>query len=394
MRIRSVISTLNANLTAVETTSDLERFETARMCAKNTPFSDLHNTFLRNVKRVSCTLLLISLSFINPLAGSLCWGQSASIAIVDDRSVHVPYEYEVEDGDTLWLLSQEFFNDPWLWPNLWALNPHITNPHWIYPGDIIRLKWTPQAVAESQGEDFNLEPVSYSADLQKVARLIVNRGMILDHVKDAIGQVTASPESKSNLSTGDRIYLEVKDPSKITLGQTLSIYRPQENVSHPDTRESLGVKVLYIGVAEVVERGDDQQLIKAIITSSEREMERGDLVFGSTEKLIEVNPTKNLVDLEGVIIDSIADISEFGQHHMVFINVGSEEGVQVGNRLAVARRGDGLMKQSAEKDAQMPLEPVGELMVIATQAHTASALITRSTLELRRGDQVLMLRNY
>ena len=140
--------------------------------------------------------------------------------------------------------------------------------------------------------------------------------------------------------------------------------------------------------------GDDQQLLKAIISSSEREMERGDLVFANAEKLIEVNPTKNLVDLEGVIVDSLADISEFGQHHMVFINVGSEEGVQVGNRLAIARRGDGLMKFSAERDQQMPLEPVGELMVISTQAHTASALITRSTLELRRGDQVLMLRNY
>lgn len=320
--------------------------------------------------------------------------QSASIAIVDDRSVHVPYEYEVEDGDTLWLISQEFFNDPWLWPNLWALNPHITNPHWIYPGDIVRLKWTPQAVAEAQGEDFNLDPVAYSVDLQKVARLVVNRGMIVDQVKDALGVVVASPEAKSNLSTGDRIYLEFKDPSTITLGQKLSIYRPQTMVLHPDSNKALGVKVLYIGVAEVVERGDDKQFLKALITSSEQEMERGDLIFTNSEQLLEVNPTKNLVDLEGVIVDSIDDISEFGQHHMVFINVGSEEGVQVGNRLAVARRGDGIMKFDADRDEQMPLEPVGELMVIATQAHTASALITRSTLELRKGDQVLMLRNY
>lgn len=325
---------------------------------------------------------------------TLVCAQSSSIAIVDDRSVHVPYEYEVEDGDTLWLISQEFFNDPWLWPNLWALNPHITNPHWIYPGDIIRLKWTERAVAESQGDDFELEPVAYSTDLQKVARLVVNRGMILDHAKDMIGSVVASPEAKSNLSTGDRIYLEFKDPGEVSLGQKVSIYRPQETVLHPDSKENIGVKVIYIGSAEVVERGDDEQMIKAVITHSEIEMERGDLIFSASEQLLEVNPTKNLVDLQGVIVDSIADISEFGQHHMVFINVGSEEGVQVGNRLAVARRGDGLVKFDAKRDAQMPLEPVGELMVIATQAHTASALITRSTLELRRGDQVLMLRNY
>jgi len=320
--------------------------------------------------------------------------QSASIAIVDDRSVHVPYEYEVEDGDTLWLISQEFYNDPWLWPNLWALNPHITNPHWIYPGDIIRLKWSSQVAAESQGTDFDLQPVAYSADLQKVARLIINRGMILSDIKGSLGSVAASPESKSNLSSGDRIYLELADSSKVSLGQKVSIYRPEQRVLHPDTKDLLGLKVLYIGEAEIVERGDDHQLIKAVITASERELERGDLIFAQRTPLIEVSPTKNLVDLEAVIVDSIGNFSEFGQHHLVFINIGAEDGVQVGNRLAVTRRGDGLMRLQAKRDAQMPLEPVGELMVIATQPHTASALITRSTVELRRGDQVLMLRNY
>ena len=320
--------------------------------------------------------------------------QSASIAIVDDRSVHVPYEYEVEDGDTLWLISQEFYNDPWLWPNLWALNPHITNPHWIYPGDIIRLKWSSQVAAESQGADFDLQPIAYSADLQKVARLIINRGMILSDVKGSIGSVVASPEAKSNLSTGDRIYLKLADSSQVSLGQKVSIYRPDQKVFHPDSEDLLGVKVLYIGEAEVVERGDDQQMIKAVITKSDRELERGDLIFAQHTSLIEVSPTKNLVDLEAVIVDSIGDFSEFGQHHLVFINVGTEDGVQVGNRLAVTRRGDGLMRLAVEQDDKMPIEPVGELMVIATQPHTASALITRSTIELRRGDRVLMLRNY
>lgn len=334
---------------------------------------------------VSC-ILLGNLSFAT--------AQSVSIAIVDDRSVHVPYEYEVEDGDTLWLISQEFYNDPWLWPNLWALNPHITNPHWIYPGDIIRLKWSSQAAAETQGDDFDLQPIAYSADLQKVARLMVNQGSILEGVDGALGTVMASPEPKENLSTGDRIYLDISSDAGVVLGQELGIFRPEEQIKHPDTGEEVGIKVLYIGSAQVIEQGDDQQLIKAVITSSEQEMIRGDLVFPIKRPLVEVSPTKNLVDLEGVILDSIAEVSEFGQHHLVFINVGEDDGVQVGNRLAVTRRGDGLKALPEEVDLRMPIEPVGELMVIATQPHTASALITRSTLELRRGDQVLMLRNY
>lgn len=45
------------------------------------------------------------------------------------------WAYIVQKGDTLWDLSDEFLQDPFLWTNLWSVNPHIENPHLIYPGD-------------------------------------------------------------------------------------------------------------------------------------------------------------------------------------------------------------------------------------------------------------------
>jgi hypothetical protein len=324
---------------------------------------------------------------------SVVFAQS-EISIVDDRSIYVPDEYEVEEGDSLWLISQEFFNDPWLWPNLWALNPQITNPHWIYPGDIVRLKWNPKISQQNQRDDFNLESVGYSADLQKVARLVVNKGMIIEGATNHMGIIFASPEPKTYLAEGDRVYLKVDDPSKIQLSQRLSLYRLTSSVIHPDTKESVGQKVLLVGSVEVLEKGDQDQMIKARIVKAHQEIERGDLVVEDISNLIEVNPVKNLVDLEGVILDSLEDFSELGQHHVVFLNLGVEDGVQVGNRLSVIRRGDGIEKFSRNEDDAMPIEPIGEVLIISTQPHTATALITRSMLELRRGDQVLMLRNY
>lgn len=38
-------------------------------------------------------------------------------------------------GDTLWDLSNTYFQNPFLWPQLWDANRYITDPHWIYPGD-------------------------------------------------------------------------------------------------------------------------------------------------------------------------------------------------------------------------------------------------------------------
>ena len=249
------------------------------------------------------TLMLGLLSSSTPRAHA----QSADISIVDDRSVHVPYEYEVEEGDTLWLISQEFFNDPWLWPNLWALNPTVSNPHWIYPGDIIRLKWNPQAARDQEGSNFDLEPVSYSADVQKVSRRVRNQGVLIEKELEPVAKIVASPEAHEGLSTGDRVYLEPSKKDDLQLGQLLSVYRVTSEVTHPRTGDEVGYKVMLIASLEVVERGADEQLVKAVITSAQREVSRGDLVITESSPLLDISPVKNLVDLEGVILDDLEE---------------------------------------------------------------------------------------
>ena len=321
------------------------------------------------------------------------WAQS-DISIVDDRSVHVPDEYEVEEGDSLWLISQEFFNDPWLWPNLWALNPHITNPHWIYPGDLIRLKWHSTQVGASKSEEFNLQPIGYSANLQKIAQRVINKGLILEKDQSSLGQIIASPEPKSYLAQGDDVYLKIDQPDQIRLGQNLSIYRKGNMIYHPDTQEVVGQKILLMGTIEVTEKGLKDTFLKGRIIRSHQEIQRGDLLVQQTQTQIEINPIKNALNLNGVILDGLSELSEFGQHNVVFLNLGTKDGVMVGNRLSVVRRGDGIESLSKEMDDKMPLEPIGEILVIATQEKTATALITRARFELRRGDEVLMLRNY
>ena len=69
----------------------------------------------KKMKFLKCSLLLVS---------SFALGVSA---------------YIVKQGDTLWDLSEEFFQDPFAWPDLWEKNRHIEDPHWIYPGDSIYL---------------------------------------------------------------------------------------------------------------------------------------------------------------------------------------------------------------------------------------------------------------
>src|SRR5262249_53870659 len=43
----------------------------------------------------------------------------------------------VVKGDTLWDIAQRYYNNPFLWPQIWDANKYIPNAHWIYPGDPI-----------------------------------------------------------------------------------------------------------------------------------------------------------------------------------------------------------------------------------------------------------------
>lgn len=305
-------------------------------------------------------------------------------SITDDKI------YVVQEGDTLWDICDMFFNDPWYWPTLWAYNPQITNPHWIFPGDYIyvrpkflrpegeRLTWTKSR--------FALEP----KDVQLLAR---RKGFIPIKRYRESGVIEASREDKRMLGDLDEIYVKFSTVKKIRPNQRYTIYRVEDEVAHPKTGETIGYKVRFLGMSNVL--NVKKPMVGAVITRSYEEIYRGDLLTAAFDHVGRLSPRINEVALEGVIVAFFEEITMAGEQDYIFVDAGKEDGVQRGNRFIITIRGDGLDEDPDEEELEdYPWETIGEAMVVEAHEETSLAILTRSIKEHKVGMRVQMIKGY
>jgi LysM domain-containing protein len=96
----------------------------------------------------SSRAILLTLAAV-PLSWTVLRAQDTTEA-VPAAAVQVPASHTVSRGETLWSISQMYFADPLLWPEIYRLNTNVVeDPHWIYPGEVLVL--SPGAFTVAQG---------------------------------------------------------------------------------------------------------------------------------------------------------------------------------------------------------------------------------------------------
>jgi hypothetical protein len=307
----------------------------------------------------------------------------------------VPETHVVKKGDTLWEIASYYFRNPWAWPKLWALNPSITNPHWIYPGDLVRLMPAGEAPPPAAPPSA-IAPERPKKPIRTEGVLLRQTGFIEPEELRSAGKIVASKEEKIMLGTLDEAYVEMSKDHPLKVGERYTVYRPLEDVKHPVSKKKLGTLVQILGEAEV-KSVTDGNIARCQIVDATDPIERGYKVGPLRRQFKVVEPVRNQRELEGVVVAGLRPLKLVASDQLLFIDKGRDDGVQVGNRFFVTRRGDGyqpLLATGPIDDRRFPREIVAEILIIDTRQHLATGLVTRSVKESRLGDRVESRRGY
>jgi hypothetical protein len=311
------------------------------------------------------------------------------------------FYYTVQEGDTLWGLSQRFSDTPWQWPDLWRENKQIPNPHWIYPGDRIRLyrktgqqpaeapptAEVPVAAPEAQATTPAKRP---KPDVDFIYSNIDRVGFIREPIVQPLGVIFKSLDDKIMISQDDTVYIRYPESGKVTEfkpGMRLTVYRNLD----PDDKETMvkdtktGTQHYLLGVVEVTKSEPDHAMARVV--DNYRAMTIGDRVMLYEPGSPIVRVVDSTPGIQGKIITSEDHTTMMGDLFIAFIDKGTDDQIVPGQIYAISYQETvptGVGKQ------MVTLNPVdiGSLLVLRTEKTTSTVVITSSSRKITSGQMI------
>lgn len=300
--------------------------------------------------------------------------------------------YIVKKGDTLWDIANYFFKDPMKWLKIWEHNLYITNPDLIYPGNEINFaaKKAPQTgglLIEKTRPQVHVgaaRRIEDDIDTSLLITALSRQDFIRPEAVDAAGYVLDSPDERINYGANDRIYMKLSSPAEE--GSVFDVFRTTEAVRDPASGKVAGMLVRHLGQVRVTGHAGD--ITDGLVVNAFEEISRGDRLKPARAIDTRLQPDYPAQPLNGNVMYIRNNAVEAGQNQIVGINLGEAEGVKPGSVLKVLKAGRTVRDKVSGKAVTLPEENVGQLIVLAPQAHASIALVSRSTHPINRGDAV------
>jgi hypothetical protein len=338
--------------------------------------------------------------------------------------------YVIQSGDTLWDLAEQFYSDPYLWPQIWERNQYILDAHWIYPGDplvmgiqvegaedVLGQPGQRQASADgSGGGDDGYSPTMFGRESSFVQLGtpddIYCSGFIGDLKEELSYEITGSEYEvlgpafkqleegnlrvafahdpiKVGLDTGDIVYLDGGRSSGLAAGDVFTAVLPRIKIHHPRSGKLVGRHYSYLGRVRVLSVQDDSSI--AEISHSCSPIPVGTRLRPFVEepvpserktpmRPINYPEANDRIDDARVVLYNKDGILTAGQDHVIYVELGESDDVIPGDQFTVYRR---------NQDDQ-PAVILGEIAILSVHSGTSVAKVTESRYPIYPGDKLLL----
>lgn len=344
-------------------------------------------------------------------------------------------KYTVQNGDSLWGISQTFFGNGFFWPKLWQLNADYTNPHVLEVADSIQF--SPGSVAveptinlTQTSSKFNEpDPPKASVTPEQAKAYMANVQMPPGlPFRPVINKIPPSLPRFEAMNTGyDRTGFSLKQVKRFDITD-MAFLSASVSDSMPDS------------VGEIIEAETGGNLInvfqEAVVElDSAKEGERF-YSFVVGEKIVNKFATAYPIEYQSefeilqnlgggkyrvLCLESIspasvgsklrrgklprvnfgqggtsanAKVTVFGGHYdsdrkqlgagnIIYVNGGRSKGMQNGQLLSVLKN---YQLRNPETNLKNPEEPIGLIKIINVTGDVATALVLESREDIRSGD--------
>ncbi len=335
--------------------------------------------------RLHMILFCFTFSAITALCQSPLFAQENELALTHEAGFY----YTIQRGDTLWDLSDQFFDSPWIWPELWNENRQIPNPHWIYPGERIRLY---------QGE--GTDKLSLTAPIQTLPKTqtkapyyiyasIDQVGFIKKPAIAANGSIFKVEGGHDMISTGNLVYIQPAPGKSLIPGSRHTVYRNIVPTTDNFYQSDTGSQHYLTGMVEIIEKKAD--FVIARVMDIYREIKIGDriLPFRPRDSKIPLRPSP--LDIKARIIISEEHNELISQGTTAFIDKGSKDGIEPGQQYSVYSQDIQKLDTTPAKTIRLTPVNFGTLLVLHTEEETATVIVTYSKKDIHPGDKVCSL---
>jgi LysM repeat protein len=292
-------------------------------------------------------------------------------------------EYVIKQGDTLWEISGDKLGNPFLWSEIWKANPKIKNPHMIFPGQKLNIPGEPEKEEKEEVREVakaapkiivpeKIAPKKVASTKREylVPREILLQSGYISETATTAGKISGAPQKRTLYGKGDYVYIETDKPA--AADAKFYIIGKPEKIIHPSTKLPIGHLIRVRGIAQTA--GEDNGAKKALILESYDDIMPGDMLTHFYPIELPVEPVKEKRPaVSGTIITlwEKRNVSALGD--IIYLDKGSADGIEIGDTFGIITK-------------EKPSESIGTAQIITIKEKTSTAIVRKSTSEIRAGD--------